>query len=114
MRCVYHRIHASSKTRRPPKDKQSKRPLLVPLQKANGGKDKVAGRLKKMCLITSYRSRLLDLDNLMGGAKLPIDVLCEFGWLDDDDPMSLHIEIRQIKCKRVEERTEFIILDFPD
>ncbi len=55
--------------------------------------------------ITSYRSKLLDITNLIGGSKGLIDSLVELGLLRDDCPEFANFAFRQEKCKRDDERT---------
>ena len=57
--------------------------------------------------ITSFRSRLIDSDNLCG--KWHCDALRYAGVLPDDAPERALIETRQIKCAKGEERTEILI-----
>lgn len=58
-----------------------------------------------------YARNPMDIDNLYGGAKLPLDVLCRVGWLRDDDPDAL----KGLTCKQHkvdtedEQRTEIYI-----
>ena len=60
-------------------------------------------------LIVSYRSRLLDQDNLSGGGKPVLDSLRYAGYLRDDDPDSVSVWYRQSKCKRADEHTDIYI-----
>lgn len=60
--------------------------------------------------ITSYRSRLIDFANLVGGAKPIPDCLARLGWLRDDAPEWFECEYRQVKVPRAEERTEIAFL----
>ena len=56
--------------------------------------------------IISYRSRLLDQDNLIGGSKLLIDALCDEGFIWDDCPKYLRTaEYHQTKRKGMENKT---------
>ena len=56
--------------------------------------------------IISYRSRLLDQDNLIGGSKLLIDALCDEGYIWDDCPKYLvTAEYHQARIKGMENKT---------
>lgn len=59
--------------------------------------------------IRSYRSRLIDYANLVGGAKMIPDCLVRLGWLRDDSPRWLHGTYDQVQVPRAEERTELEI-----
>jgi Holliday junction resolvase RusA-like endonuclease len=52
--------------------------------------------------ITSYRTRLLDLDNAFGGQKLLLDCITELRLIRGDDPEAIELIVRQ---KKVEHRT---------
>jgi len=57
--------------------------------------------------IKSHRVRLLDIDNLYGGAKHLIDSLRLSGIIPDDDPTSITLEVTQEKIKGyANEKTE--------
>jgi len=68
--------------------------------------------------ITSYRSRLLDFDNLVGGTKLLVDGLRDAGVIEDDSPKKLIWELPEqfivpkderrtvIELEEIEERKE--------
>jgi len=61
-------------------------------------------QLKKV-IITSYRKRLLDKDNLYAGTKPLVDALKRAGLIWDDSPRWLDLEDRQVvdaKNKRTE------------
>lgn len=66
-------------------------------------------KTKKKVKIVSHRSRLLDKDNLYGGAKATIDALKNHGLIKDDSPKWITLKITQEKVKRVDERTEIIV-----
>lgn len=55
--------------------------------------------------IVSYRVRLCDYANLVGGAKPIPDILKSLGWIKDDAPQWFVCEYVQHKCPRSEERT---------
>jgi len=82
--------------------KQSLR--LQPLDQVPQGKEKGYGR-PHLC-ITSFALRLTDEDNLKGGCKALIDCLRTLNLIDNDDPKSLELTVKQIKVRhRHEERT---------
>jgi len=56
--------------------------------------------------ITSYRNQLLDADNLAGGSKYLIDGLRYAGLIPGDSPDQIELQVRQVKVKKSEERTE--------
>lgn len=61
-------------------------------------------------LLTSYRLRLLDEDNIWG--KYMVDSIKNAGLIRDDSPAWCKIETIQIKVKQPEdERTEIVILE---
>jgi hypothetical protein len=47
--------------------------------------------------ITSYRRRLIDIDNLCGGSKFLIDALRYAKLIPDDSPEHITLEVRQEK-----------------
>jgi hypothetical protein len=55
--------------------------------------------------LTSYRNRLVDFANLVGGAKPIPDILKTLGYLRDDSPKWFDCEYKQFQVPRVEERT---------
>ena len=60
--------------------------------------------------IVSYRRRLLDPDNLMGGAKYFVDALRYAGAFRDDRPQDITLQVAQEKVARKEdERTEITL-----
>lgn len=62
-------------------------------------------------IVRFYARNPLDLDNLYAAAKVPLDALCETGWLRDDDPDSLvSLNCTQHKVDTLdEERTQITI-----
>jgi len=60
--------------------------------------------------IRSYRLRLVDYANLVGGAKPIPDVLIRLGWLKDDSPQWFTCTYEQFRVTKGEERTE---IEFP-
>lgn len=60
--------------------------------------------------ITSYRKRLLDPDNLTGGAKYLIDGIRHAGLISDDRPEDIELVVAQQKVSlSTQERTEIEI-----
>ncbi len=57
-------------------------------------------------IIRSYRNRLLDYANLVGGAKPIPDSLIRLGYLKDDSPRWFSCRYEQIQVPRKDERTE--------
>jgi Holliday junction resolvase RusA-like endonuclease len=47
--------------------------------------------------ITSYRKKLLDADNLTGGAKIHVDALKSLGMIYDDSPAWIELHVEQVK-----------------
>lgn len=68
---------------------------------------KGAGRF--IVCITRYSVGTLDRDNLWGGAKAVCDALRYAGHIPDDDPASIHLVVRQKKCRRKDQGTEILI-----
>lgn len=66
---------------------------------------------KVRVLIQSFRSRLVDFANLVGGAKPIPDCLKRLGWIHDDSPDFFDCTYEQFKVPKSEERTEIHILD---
>lgn len=67
-----------------------------------------------LVLVTSYRKRLCDMDNLYTSTKFVCDSLREAGVIDDDDVKNISLLVRQVKCQ--EERTEILVIpnhEFP-
>jgi len=62
--------------------------------------------------IISYRTKLLDKENLYGGSKPIRDTLIRRGWLHDDAPRWGELTVWQKKCKKGEEKTFIkVVLD---
>lgn len=57
-------------------------------------------------LLRSYRTRLVDYANLVGGAKPIPDGLKRLGYLKDDSPRWFSCEYQQIRVGKADERTE--------
>lgn len=67
--------------------------------------------LRPVVRIASFRRRVLDPDNLIGGCKYFIDGLRHAGLIPDDRPEDITLEVRQEKVtSKIEERTEIEIL----
>lgn len=60
--------------------------------------------------IRSYRNRLVDYANLVGGAKPIPDCLIRLGYLKDDSPNWFRCTYEQFQVPRTEERTEIEFL----
>ena len=58
--------------------------------------------------ILSHRARLLDSDNLRGGAKRLVDALRHLGWIWRDSPRWLDLDVDQL-VDRVNQGTEIKI-----
>jgi hypothetical protein len=63
----------------------------------------------RLCL-RSYRTRLVDYANLVGGAKPIPDALIRLGWLKDDNPRWFHCDYFQFQVTKDKERTELEFL----
>jgi len=50
---------------------------------------------KRKVIITSYRKRLLDKDNLYAGTKPLVDALKKAGLIWDDSPKWINLEVKQ-------------------
>lgn len=61
--------------------------------------------------IRSYRSRLLDYANLVGGAKPIPDCLIRLGYLKDDSPSWFSCTYEQFQVPAADHRTEIEFLD---
>ena len=61
-------------------------------------------------IIISYRKRLLDFDNLVGGCKQMIDAMTDEKLIFDDSPEYLEIEFKQYKSKK--DNTIIIRVDY--
>lgn len=66
---------------------------------------KAKGKVKLK--ITSYRTRLLDHDNLVGGCKGILDAMKRLGIIIDDTPDLIEVEYEQMKVKGTDSRTVF-------
>lgn len=61
-----------------------------------------------LVLVTSYRKRLCDMDNLYTSAKFVCDALREAGIIDNDDVKSISLVVRQVKSQT--ESTEILVI----
>ncbi len=61
--------------------------------------------------LISYRNRLLDFGNLVGGAKPIPDILKLLGYIKDDRPKWFECDYQQHQVPIGEERTEIIFID---
>jgi hypothetical protein len=57
-------------------------------------------------VLRSYRTRLVDYANLVGGAKPIPDILARLGYIHDDSPRWFYCEYQQIQVAKADERTE--------
>jgi hypothetical protein len=60
--------------------------------------------------LRSYRTRLVDYANLVGGAKAIPDCLKRLGYIHDDSPRWFFCEYSQIQVPKADERTELEFL----
>jgi len=68
-------------------------------------KKELKGKVFNKLIIISFRTRKLDYDNLVGGAKeCVVDNIKKFGWIKDDSPKYCDISYHQEVCKN--EKTE--------
>lgn len=72
------------------------------------GQGKKKGARRFIVRITSFRSRLLDLDNLC--AKSLLDSLRYAGLIPGDSPQDITLVVSQEKCAKKDERTEIEII----
>ena len=75
-------------------------PVAAPPRKARDA------RRVRVCIV-SFRARLCDPDNLC--PKYFIDCLRYAGLIADDTPECITLELRQVRCRRAEQRTEILI-----
>lgn len=83
--------------------------LLVAIRESKYANRELLTNKKRKCHIISFRKRLLDADNLVGGLKPLIDCLVEWKLLKDDSPEFVELKIEQKKSKHP--RTEIILKD---
>lgn len=95
--------------RNPPK---ARKPKQAPQHSSNVPpfvQQAVAERHKIGVVLVSHRSRVLDKDNLVGGAVPWVNALRYAGYLRDDDPLSVEVFYEQRKCARKDERTDIYL-----
>ena len=63
---------------------------------------KVAEKKKYKLVILSYRKKKLDFDNLVGGCKQLIDALVDEGFIYDDSPDYIDLNVAQYIAKEYE------------
>ena len=63
---------------------------------------KVAEKKKYKLVILSYRKKKLDFDNLVGGCKQLIDALVDEGFIFDDSPDYIDLNVAQYISKEYE------------
>ncbi len=63
--------------------------------------------------IKSYRNRLLDFDNLVGGVKYFVDGLRHAGLIHDDREEDIILEVSQAKVPKREDEKTVIRLIYP-
>jgi hypothetical protein len=61
-------------------------------------------------ILRSYRQRLIDYANLVGGAKPIPDILIRLGYLKDDSPRWFACDYFQCCVARAQERTELLFI----
>lgn len=98
------RIREIQANRKPSGAKPEQAVCHEPLAEAQG---KGCNAPRYTVSITSFRRRLLDVDNLIGGTKYFTDSLRYSGIIPGDSPDKITIEVSQVKCKN--ERTEITI-----
>lgn len=64
---------------------------------------------KRRLSVVSYRKKLLDQDNYIGGLKLLIDSLVDLGLVSDDSPEFLELERLEQRKDLINSRTEICI-----
>ena len=101
---VYERIGAKTKRKTPPPLTQP--PLLhEPLSEVEG---KEGDPSRMLVCIESCRTRLLDTDNLYGGAKFYCDFLRYAGVIPEDTEDQIELKVTQRKVRKGEEEKTII------
>ena len=100
-RNVLDRLHWAAKGRL-----KQEYALLIRNQMRLGGYAEIKEPKKLNLEIVSYRKRLLDYDNLIGGCKQLIDAMIEEGFIWDDSPKYLDLKVKQIKNSDITSRVE--------
>ena len=84
--------------------------VLVGSEMIKAGIKKAKKADKFVLIITSYRPRLMDPDNLVGAHKWMIDALRDKGFIYDDDPDHIHLLVEQHKAtKKTGEKIKTLI-----
>lgn len=83
--------------------------LLVAMNENNVTPDEVVAGDRKKLMIISYRKKLLDPDNFIGGLKLLIDGLVDMRLIHDDSPEYLELQEAGQKIDLKNPRTEIYI-----
>ena len=91
------------------KDQYSWEMFVILNQSEVPHKDMMAEGRRKANIV-SYRQRLMDDDNFIGGLKLLIDCLVEFGLLKDDSKEWLELSAEQ-RIDSGNNRTEIVLED---
>jgi len=68
----------------------------------------------KICsvTVTRYASRQLDWDNMAGGLKFLLDAMVKNEIIEDDNPSCVvSLYLKQVKCKRKDEKTVVEVFD---
>ncbi len=66
---------------------------------------------RRRIVITRYGARVLDYDNLVGGAKPLVDAIRRSELIEDDRPACVDLEYNQNKCPKKDERTVITITE---
>lgn len=102
---VYERVGSKTKRKTPPPLTQS--PLLhEPLSEVEG-KEGDPSRLL-VCIESVRKHKLLDTDNLYGGAKFYCDFLRYCGAIPDDTEDQIELKVTQRKARKGEEEKTII------
>lgn len=80
---------------------------MLHLCKAHYNIYQVEPEQKRIVVFRSFRKRLLDHDNLVGGCKYLLDTLEKIGLIYKDSPRYIEVSYFQQKCKH--ERTEIYL-----
>lgn len=68
---------------------------------------------RRRVVIERRSTRELDQDNLVGGAKVVIDALKKLGFILDDNPANLDLEVVQARCEKGERPSTVITIAAP-
>ena len=83
----------------------------TPLVSEASGKTKVH-EIPSVCIVM-YRVRLLDTDNAYASTKPLIDCLCALGFITDDSPSDINLEVRQEKVAHLNEQRTTLKITYP-